>query len=309
VAKEYPSVRLVYGDLDSSDLITEESAKADIVCAWADADSESAAKAVVAGLSRKPADAPGYLIHTSGTGILCFSDLEDGTFGVAREKVYDDWDGIGEVTSLKPSAPHRNVDIIVLSAGTEHADKIKTAIVCPPCIYGPGRGPGNQRSMQLYDMSKITLQRGVGLQVEAAENVWSTVHVQDLSLIFLRLVEDAAASSGVATWGAKGYYFAENGEIVWREMAKKIAEDAKKQGLIETDEVKAVSPDTANELLPWGAFMWGTNSRSRAIRARKLLGWNPVQKSAIDEAADIVAGEAKALGLTKGHAAKAAGQA
>lgn len=31
VAKDYPKVHLVYGDLDSSDLIEEESKKADIV--------------------------------------------------------------------------------------------------------------------------------------------------------------------------------------------------------------------------------------------------------------------------------------
>lgn len=32
VAKEYPSVKLVYGDLDSTDLLEEEAKKADIVC-------------------------------------------------------------------------------------------------------------------------------------------------------------------------------------------------------------------------------------------------------------------------------------
>jgi thiamine pyrophosphokinase len=32
VAAEYPKVKLVYGDLDSSDLLEEESKKADVVC-------------------------------------------------------------------------------------------------------------------------------------------------------------------------------------------------------------------------------------------------------------------------------------
>jgi uncharacterized protein YbjT (DUF2867 family) len=32
VAKDYSKVQLVYGDLDSTDVITEESRKADIVC-------------------------------------------------------------------------------------------------------------------------------------------------------------------------------------------------------------------------------------------------------------------------------------
>ena len=32
VASQYPSIRLVYGDLDSATLLTEEATKADIVC-------------------------------------------------------------------------------------------------------------------------------------------------------------------------------------------------------------------------------------------------------------------------------------
>ena len=32
VVKDYASIKLVYGDLDSIDLITEESIKADVVC-------------------------------------------------------------------------------------------------------------------------------------------------------------------------------------------------------------------------------------------------------------------------------------
>jgi len=32
VVKDYPSIRLVYGDLDSEDLLAEEAGKADVVC-------------------------------------------------------------------------------------------------------------------------------------------------------------------------------------------------------------------------------------------------------------------------------------
>lgn len=32
VAKDYPKIKLVYGDLDSTDLLEEEAKKADIVC-------------------------------------------------------------------------------------------------------------------------------------------------------------------------------------------------------------------------------------------------------------------------------------
>ena len=45
-----------------------------------------------------------------------------GAYGVRAEKVFDDWDGVKGVTSLPDAAPHRNVDKIVLAAGTEQGE-------------------------------------------------------------------------------------------------------------------------------------------------------------------------------------------
>ncbi|OCL13479.1 NAD dependent epimerase/dehydratase family protein [Glonium stellatum] len=307
VASQYPSIRLVYGDLDSTALLTEEAAKADIVCHWANADHEAGVTALVAGLAKRQDASPGYLIHTSGTGILSVADAERGSYGIRAEKVYDDWDGVGEVTSLPDTAVHRNVDKVVLAAGTEQSARIRTAIVCPPTIYGPGRGPDNQRSMQAYEMAKATLKRGKGFQVEGGQNLWTMVHVQDLSQVYLRLVEEAVKGGGNATWGPQGYYFAENGDFVWGDVAKAIAKNAHKKKLIPTAEIDNVTTEEADKLVSYGSYLWGMNSRSRAVRARKILGWNPTQKSLFDLLPDIVDGEARSLGLTTGHAAQAAG--
>lgn len=184
VASQYSNVRLVYGTLDSHDLLEEQAKKADIVLSrllphmykvsgadelWlpdcANADHEGAVKAILRGLSSHSAPQPGYLVHTSGTGTLCWADLERETFGEAANKTYDDWDGVQELTSLPDKAPHRNVDKVILAEGTENADVLRTAIVCPPCIYGKGRGPGNQRSIQMPDLAKCILQGKKGFQV------------------------------------------------------------------------------------------------------------------------------------------------
>ncbi|KAF2199289.1 NAD dependent epimerase/dehydratase family protein [Delitschia confertaspora ATCC 74209] len=305
VAVEYPKIRLVYGDLDSTDLLTTEASKADIVLHCADADHVGAATALTAGLAQK--EKPGFIIHTSGTGLLGLEDLVQNTRGVKREKVYDDWDGVGEVTSLPDMALHRNVDKIILAAGTQYPGKVFTAIVCPPCINGPGRGPDNKRSVQSYGLSKVTLERGKGLCIDEGTNIWSDVNVQDLSNVFLRLVEEAHKGGGSATWGAEGYYFAENGEFVWGDVSKAIAKAAYDQKLIDTPEVDSITSEEAKKLYPSGDYLWGTNSRSRAVRARKILGWKPVQKSLLELIPDIVVEEAKALGLVTGHAVKAAG--
>lgn len=307
VASQYSKVRLVYGDLESSDLITKEAANADIVLHCADCDHSGSAKAILAGLAKS--QKPTYYIHTSGTGILAFEDLEAGTRGIARERSFDDWDGIGDVTSIPDIAVHRDVDKVVLGASSL-SDKIHTAIVCPPCIWGPGRGPDNQRSVQVYDMARHGLERHKGLVVGDGANVWTEIHVQDLSNVFLALVTAALSpDGGKATWNDKGYYFTENGEFIWGELAQQLAQQMFDKKLVNSAELDHISKEEADKIRPAGSYLWGTNSRCKALRANKLFGWTPKQKSLFDSLSGIVDEEARNQGLTKGHAAKAAGEA
>ncbi|KAL9098814.1 MAG: hypothetical protein Q9163_005592 [Psora crenata] len=305
VASQYAKARLVYGGLDDVGVLEEEAKKADVVLNCASSDHEGAAQALVRGLAASERqDRPGLLIHTSGTGLLIYKDMERKTLGEASAEIYDDWDGIGAVTSVPDLAPHRVVDKIILNA---EGPNLKTAIVCPPTIYGVGRGPGNQRGHQLYELVRCTLQRKQGLQIGAGKSFWPNVHVYDMSKLYLLLLEAALAGGGKATWGREGYYFAENGEHVWGQVSKAVASAAHKQGFIASDEVVTVSPQEADELTPFGSLVWGTNSRCRAIRARTLLGWSPKEQSLEAEIADAVSSEARRLGITVGHAAKVAG--
>lgn len=307
VAAQYSKVRLVYGDLDSTDLITKEAAAADIVLHCANCDHVGSAQAIVAGLSQS--DKQTYLIHTSGTGILSYQDFNEKTYGITREKVYDDWDGIADVTGIDDSAIHRNVDKIILASGEVSGGKIRSAIVCPPCIYGPGRGPDNQRSVQVYEMTKAALVRHKGFVVNEGVNLWTEVHVQDLSNVFLALVTAALSpDGGKATWNDKGYYFAESGEFSWGDVGKQIAKLAFDKKLINSADVDHVSKEEADKMTGFGSYLWGTNSRCKAIRANKLLGWTPKEKSLLDLLPEIVDDEARRLGITKGHAAHAAGE-
>ena len=307
VAAQYPKVRLVYGDLDSASLIEEESRNADIVCHWANADHEGAAHAIVKGLASKSSTS--YLIHTSGTGILLYKDIDSNTYGEASSHVYNDWDNLSDVTNLPDHAPHRVVDKIILQAGTEHADKVKTAIVCPPTIYGRGRGPDNPRSHQVPELTRCTIQQGHGFHVGAGKTYWSNVHVQDLAQCYLKLVEAAINGGKPATWGPEGYYFTENEDFVWGDVSQWVATEAKKQGLIKDDKVQSFTKEQADGLTTWGSAMWGANSRARAVRARKLLGWEPKCASLKDTIPKTVAYEAQRLNTEPGHAAKAAGEA
>lgn len=265
----------------------------------ADADHVVAAEALIKGLAAHGPESPGYIVHTSGTAIIAFADIERQTFGESSSKIYDDWDGIGEITSLPDFAPHRNVDKIILAADTHN---VKSAIVCPPTIYGRGRGPGNQRSHQVPELSRCTLQKGHGIQVGAGKTYWSNVHVHDLSDAYVALIEAAAAGGGKATWGREGYYFIENGEHVWGDVSKAVATAAKKQGFIVSDSVEIHPNEEINEMCQAGTILWGANSRCRARRARELLGWSPKGKRIEDDIAETVAFEADLRGFVKHHA-------
>lgn len=309
VAAQYSKVRLVYGDLDSTALLITEASKANIVLHCADCDHVAAATALINGLAKSIIAGPTYLIHTSGTGVLSWADFEEKTYGYHREHTYSDWDGIKEITSLPDAALHRNVDKIVLGASTG-AGEVNTAIVCPPCIYGPGRGPDNQTSVQAYKYSAATLKRGKGFIINEGTNIWTESHIQDLSNIFLALVTAAMEpNGGKATWNDEGYYFSETGTFAWGDIGKAIAKIAHDKKLIDTAEVDVITADEADKLLPMGSYLWGTNSRCKAVRAGKVFGWKPQQKSLMNSLPDIVEGEAKVQGLIKGHAVKAAGDA
>lgn len=71
----------------------------------------------------------------------------------------------------------------------------------------------------------------------------------------------------------------------------------KAKGHIESDAVLPLSIEEVTNIHPFGAILWGSNSRSVASRARKELGWNPVAPS-LDEILDaLIDAEAKNLGL------------
>ena len=272
----------------------------------ANADNENAVNALTRGLAASAADRPGFYIHTSGNALLFFADIDRKTYGEMSDKIYNDWEGIEEVTSLPDHAPHRKNDKNVINAD---GPKVKTAIVCPPTIYGPGRGPGNQRSHQIPELARSILEAKKGFQVGEGKNLGPHVCVQDLSDCYLKLVEAAVEGGGKATWGKEGYYFAENGELVWGHISKAVAEAANKLGLIPSDQVVSISEKEADGLAWWGSALWGANSRYRAIRARKLLEWTPEkgEKDLQSDILQVVNAEAKSLGLVPSHAAKVAG--
>lgn len=118
------------------------------------------------------------------------------------------------------------------------------------------------------------------------------MHVHDLSDVYALLVDAAVAGrTDPGLWGADAYYLTENGEHIWGELAQSTAEAAAKLGYIPERKTEAFDLESAKKYAGFESVSWGLNSRGRAQRARKILGWQPSRPSLLAELPEIVRSE------------------
>jgi nucleoside-diphosphate-sugar epimerase len=156
-------------------------------------------EAITKGLLSSPSK-PAFLIHLSGTGIV--ADWHDPTYlGKLGPKVWSDISNIDEITSRPDGELHRKTEKYLQSVIAKHHNKLKIAIICPPDIYGPGRGPGRQQSVYFPVFVKEMEKVGPPFYVGEGTNTRSWVHIEDLMTVYSKLVEAAVAGGGNVDWG------------------------------------------------------------------------------------------------------------
>ena len=250
----HSGIEPVHGTLDDAAVLTREALRSDGVINTASADHVGAVRALIAGLqdSSKP------LLHTSGSSVIG----DDARGNHRSEKIFDE-DTPLVVYPTKQA--RRELDLMVLGA-TKLG--IRSAVICPSLIYGVGRGL-NPNSVQIPFLVANAQEKGVVQIVGAGNNTWSNVHIDDV--VDLYLLALAKAPPGA-------FYFAESGEASFAEIGTAIA---RRLGLAG---IEALPPEVAAKR--WGEskayFTLGSNSRVRAKRARRELGWTPRHPSAID---------------------------
>jgi nucleoside-diphosphate-sugar epimerase len=244
----------VLGTLDDADVLTRAARVADGVINTASADHVGAVRALLAGLEGSGKT----LLHTSGSSVI-----GDDARGNRRSDSIFDEDTPLLVNPSKQA--RRELDLLVLAAAQS---AIRSAVICPSLIYGVGRGL-NPNSAQVPFLAANAREKGVVQIVGQGLNVWSNVHIDDVADLYVRALSNAPAGA---------FYFAENGEASFGDIAAAIA---KRLGLAG---VEALPPEVAAER--WGEskayFTLGSNSRVRARRARRELGWAPRHPSVID---------------------------
>lgn len=70
-----------------------------------------------------------------------------------------------------------------------------------------------------------------------------------------------------------------------------------KQGFMAEAKWEVTTLDNTKAQGLWSSVTWGINSKSFASRARKHLGWEPTRGTMKDAISEIVASEARRLGI------------
>ncbi len=147
---------------------------------------------------------------------------------------------------------------------------VRSVVLCPCLIYGEGRGV-NRESVQVPRLIEEGKRTGVVPYIGRGENRWSHVHIQDVADAYLLALERSPAGS---------FLFLENGAASFREMAESIA-----RMLGQACRAGSISLEEAIRL--WGTggaiLSMGSNSRVRAEKARRVLGWAPKGPSLWEE--------------------------
>jgi len=273
------NVEPIVGSLDDTQKILDASAAADVVINTANVDHEASAKAIIEGLRKRGVQngKKPILIHTSGTAVLNAGPLGDRNDELKTETDLGNPNG-----SIALDAPHRNVDNLVLNASK--AGDVDIVIICPPLIYGVAEGnPFNNRSQQVPLTIKTAIKNGVVNYVGNGKHVWNNVHVLDLADLYLLLLRKIQA--GAAPLGTDGYFFAENGENDFVQIAEGISKHLKENGV---NAGTASADGKELEIFgPWARLALGYNSRGKAEKAR-ALGWKPSRPSLLDTLAEEV---------------------
>ncbi|CAG8363543.1 unnamed protein product [Penicillium salamii] len=331
IEQNFPNVRVVPGSLGNTTLLETESQAADVVLSqfysililkceivltrlcsdFANCDHLPAAEAIVRGLSRR--DKIGTVIHTSGAKIIAWEmESQPSTWGKFIPRRYNDMEGVEELTRgpteanpeptghdhiLPNWAAHRDVDLAILDGFRKYPSKVRTAIVCPPTVYGPSRFPAFTTSIQIPRLLNVVLQLGQAFTINGNENKWNKIHTQDISVLYVLLTEAAVNEQPGELWNEKGYYFAENGEFVWGDVVKHIAKLGHQKGFLSFANPVELSNAIVHSFWRGGQMNMSSTSIGESRRAKELLGWTPVFDDFFEDLDRTIDVEAGVLGI------------
>ncbi len=244
------------GSLTNRELLAEAARCADAVINAADSDNRDVVETILLVLEGTGKS----FIQTSGTSIV-----GDKAAGEPSNQVFDDEDLLFQPVPEK--AARVAIDQLVLDAAGRG---VRSIVLCNSLIYGQGLGV-KPDSIQLPLLINQAKKSGVARYIGRGENIWSTVHIEDVAELYLLALEHAQAGE---------FFFVENGEAKFKDIVEAISRMLGMGG-------KAESCSIEEAIGEWGyepaVFALGSNSRVRGTKARQMLGWKPKWSSVLED--------------------------
>jgi nucleoside-diphosphate-sugar epimerase len=244
----------VAGELNLYTPFVEVAKRVDAVINAASSDNPFVAHALLTGL----AGSGKTLIQVSGSSVISTYDN-----GEASENVFH------EESPFTP-APEKAMRVAIDQSIMAAAQKgVRTIVIRPSLIYGRGIGI-NAASVQVPKLIDAAKKAGKPRHVGRGLNIWSHVHIADVADLFVLALEKAPAGS---------LFYIENGEADFKTVTGAIG---RMLGLGDATEDWPIGA-AVEGLGPGAHLSFGSNSRVRADKARKVLGWQPKGGGLIDE--------------------------
>lgn len=244
----------VLGTLDDAGILAREAKLADAVINAASSDHLFAVQTLLDAL----AGSDKAFIHTSGSSVIG----DDARGEWASEQIFDERT---PYTPVPEKAARAALDKLILDAAGRG---VRSIILCNSMIYGNGLG-ASMHSVQIPPLVAQARRSGVVRFVGKGANIWSNVHIEDVTELYLLALRHGSAGA---------MYFVENGEASYAQIGAAIA---RRLGLGEAQSWPL--QDAINE---WGfghaVYSFGSNSRVSAARARNELRWQPRHASVLE---------------------------
>jgi nucleoside-diphosphate-sugar epimerase len=244
----------VAGELNLYTPFVEVTKRADSVINAASSDNPFVAHALLTGLKGSGKT----LIQVSGSSVISTYDSGEKSENVFHEE---------SIFTPEPEKAMRvAIDQSILAAAHKG---VRSIVIRPSLIYGRGIGI-DAASVQVPKLIDAAKKAGVPRHVGRGLNIWSHVHIADVVDLFLLALEKAPAGS---------LFYIENGEADFKTLTGAIG---RMLGLGDKTEDWPIGA-AVEGLGPGAHLSFGSNSRVRADKARKVLGWQPKGTRLLDE--------------------------
>ncbi|CAA9966188.1 NAD dependent epimerase-dehydratase family protein [Pyrenophora teres f. maculata] len=281
-----------WAGLDDAVFIEDIAANYDIVINTGSGFIPEGATAFVSGLARgintgKPAP---WMLHISGC-----TNVSDRPLTQPPRPPYE-WDDERDgaaifhfMKALDKEEPYsqRTTELSVLEAAATTG--VNAISINTPCIFGEGDGLFNRQGLVIPLIMMYVVQHGYGWNLNDTAN-FDWVHVSDLAKIYVLLVrtilEREDRGVGYLPSGRNGVMFAAVGRTLVRDINQRCLDVAFEDGVLPREdtpqekEIRNVSLDEIAEKLTAGRpdiaeRGWAGHKTTKAMLARRLLGWQP----------------------------------